>query len=186
MVSVTVVSIFVHTPFKVVWFVGCICCSSDPIHFLHCLAMDIPDQQLYAKPKDGMGPSFHPATPYMAQITEEARDPNKRWRTGRRSRWNRTLLLGLCSDWLTMFWLEFWLHADMWVIETWYWLVNRESCRVSQQKLDTVGLERGYKIFWQQILGELRFFSFFLWRLHYICDRRSFKSCHIWVRCGTW
>ena len=32
---------------------------------------DIPDQQLYAKPKDGMGPSFHPATPYMAQITEE-------------------------------------------------------------------------------------------------------------------
>ena len=47
---------------------------------------DIPDQQLYARLKDGMGPSFHPATPYMAQITEEARDPNKRRRTGRRSR----------------------------------------------------------------------------------------------------
>ena len=73
MVSVTVVFIFVHTPFKVVWFVG-----------WHCLAVNIPDQQLYAKPKGGMGPSFHPATPYMAQITEEARDPNKRRRTGRK------------------------------------------------------------------------------------------------------
>ena len=41
-----------------------------------------------------MGPSFHPATPYMAQITEEARDQNNRRRTGRRSRCNRTLLLG--------------------------------------------------------------------------------------------
>ena len=83
-ISVTVVSIFSHTPLKDVWFVVCICYTSDPIHFLHCLAVDIPDQQLYAKPKDGMGPSFYPATPYMAQITEEARDPNKRRRTGRK------------------------------------------------------------------------------------------------------
>ena len=85
---------------------------------------------------------------------------------------------------LCCFDFKVWLHADMWVIEIWYWLVNRESCRVSQQKLDTVGQERGYKIFWQQILGELRFF--FLWRLHYIYDRRSFKSCHMWGRWSTW
>ena len=66
MVSVTVVSIFVHTPLKVVWFVVCICYTSNPIYFLHCLAVDIPNQQLYAKPKGGMGPT-----------TEEARDPKQ-------------------------------------------------------------------------------------------------------------
>ena len=76
-ISVTVVSIFVHTPLKVVWFVVCICYTSDPIHFLHCFAVDIPDQQLYARPKGGMGPSYHPAAPHMAQITDEVRDPKQ-------------------------------------------------------------------------------------------------------------
>ena len=57
-ISVTVVSIFIHTPLKVVWFVLCICYSSDSIHFLHCLVVDILDQQLYTKPKGGMGGHF--------------------------------------------------------------------------------------------------------------------------------
>jgi len=57
---------------KFIRFFGCICCSSDPIHFLRCLAGH-PNQQLYARPKDEVGPSFHPATPYMAQITEEGK-----------------------------------------------------------------------------------------------------------------
>ena len=76
-ISVTVVSIFVHTPLQAVCFVVCICYNNDPIHFLHCLAVDVPDQQLYAKPKGGMGPSYHPAASHMAQITGEARDPKQ-------------------------------------------------------------------------------------------------------------
>ena len=73
-ISVTVVSIFGHTPLQVVWFVVCICYTSDPKHFLHCFAVDIPDQQLYARPKGGMRPLYHPAAPHIAQITDEVRD----------------------------------------------------------------------------------------------------------------
>ena len=42
-ISVTVVL----TPLNVVWFAVCICCTSDPIHFLRCLAVDIQNQQLH-------------------------------------------------------------------------------------------------------------------------------------------
>ena len=78
-ISVTVVSIFVHTPLQVVCFVVCICYNNDPINFLHCLAVDVPDQQLYAKPKQGWNVGHHmtPLRPTWPKITAAVRDPKQ-------------------------------------------------------------------------------------------------------------
>ena len=52
-ISVTVVCIFVQTPLQVVCFLVCICYRNDPIHFPHRLAIDVPEQQIYAKQRQG-------------------------------------------------------------------------------------------------------------------------------------
>ena len=74
-----------------------------------------------------MGPSFHPATPYMAQITAEARDPIKRRRTGRKF---DAVELGCSAElgWYVLTWslAAFrYVSHHVWLLRSWVrWRVN--------------------------------------------------------------